>query len=137
MVIILTSDIYHCTFPTLLSSYKQQWLTQDSMSGSLRVLRPYLRPRVKPVSTAARAAHLRFYSAPQTQLEDHEILTVQQKSGDVERRLEELDAVPSQLYPRLKPHNGAIDCRAFAKRYDSLKPDESQEGDVAVIRGML
>jgi hypothetical protein len=137
MVIILMSEIHHCIFPIQLVLEFQQWLIPYSMSTSLRFLSPCLRPRFQPVSTAARAAHLRFYSALQPLLEDHEILTVQQKAGDVERRLKQLDAIPSQLYPRVKPHNGAIDCKAFIKRYDSLKPDESQEGEVAIIRGML
>ena len=107
------------------------------MSKSLRFLRPYLQPRALPVSAAARAAHLRFYTAVQPQAEVHEYSTIQQKAGDVEQGLERLGTTPSQLYPRVKTHNGVVNCNAFAKRYGSLKPGESQVGEVVEIHGML
>ena len=111
-------------------------LIQSSMSTSLRFLRPYLRPRFRPVSAAARAAHLRFYSALQPQPEKDASRTNQPKPGDVEQRLGELGAAPSQLYPRVEPNDGSVDCSAFAQRYDFLEPGEIQEGEEVIIRGL-
>lgn len=108
------------------------------MTTSLRFLRPYLCPRFRPASAAAaRAAHLRFYNVLQPQPEGHEPSTSLQKHGDVEQRTQELSSVAKELYPRVKTQNGYIDCSTFAKRYDSLKPGESQEGEKVEIRGML
>ena len=107
------------------------------MSKRLRFLRPFLESRSGPLSAAARAAHLRFYSAVQPQAEVQEPSVTQQKSGNTEQRSGKLEAIPGHFYPRIRTHNSAVNCDAFAKRYDSLKPGESQTGEFVEIHGML
>ena len=107
------------------------------MTTSLRFLRPYLCPRFRPASAAARAALLRFYSALQPQQERHERSIGLQEDEDVVQHDQELVSVANGLYPRIKSQNGYMDCGTFAKRYGFLKPGEMQEEEEVEIRGML
>jgi hypothetical protein len=54
-----------------------------------------------------------------------------------EQRIDELQAAEALKYPRIQNIKNAITCADFIKSYSFIEPNNSQDGEIITLRGML
>ncbi|KAI9817113.1 MAG: hypothetical protein M1827_001225 [Pycnora praestabilis] len=103
----------------------------------LQFLRPYLWNKAKPIHTRAGAAHARFFTNTSTRCSLDTFETQSIRSGDVQKRIQELEAMKADHYPRITHDPRSLTCKGFRQRYAPLKADENKEDEIVTIRGRV
>jgi lysyl-tRNA synthetase, class II len=127
----------------------EDMIRMNSTRG-LRFLRPCLHNDLSP---ACKAAYLRFFSSSRSVLDPKQFVSrtriknlhafrkplvkVVEFRGEVQERIEELQAAKALEWPRIKNDKNAMRVDDFLAKYTDLKPGEMRAEDFVVVRGRL
>ncbi|KAH8783780.1 hypothetical protein F5882DRAFT_327584 [Hyaloscypha sp. PMI_1271] len=124
--------------------------TRMNSAAGLRFLRPCLH---HDLSSARKAAYLRFFSTSRSVLDPkpfvarhriknlnafrHPLSKAVEFRGEVQERIEELQAARALEWPRIKSDKHAMRIEEFLVKYHDLQRGEMRAGDFVMLRGRL